>query len=80
MIIHKITPSVDYNKLVYNLNDHTQDYSLCRLELLTEEFKPTNQYLIKVPKGLSQGMRDLLIKVGINIIYCSIFFFCTRAV
>ena len=43
------------NKLMYTPNDYTQNYLLCRLQLLVKTFGhtqlPTKQNLIKVPQS-----------------------------
>ena len=37
-------------KSMYILNNDTQYYPYCRLQLIVETFEPTNQNSIKVPK------------------------------
>ena len=50
------------DKLMYIANDDTQNYPLCRLQLVVETFghsdkEPTNQNLIKVPRLLGKQIR-----------------------
>ena len=59
------------NILMYILNDDTQNYPFCRLQIMLETLRPSTYYnTITVPKILGQRIRNHYHKtLGTSVIY-----------